>query len=98
MAEYIEREALLANFGEEPEVWYDEDHEIQARNDWHMYKNMVEAQPVADVVKVVRCKDCVIAEPSVFGDNWRFCINNDQHHQEDHFCGYGTKSRFMEDE
>lgn len=52
MAEYIEREALLEDFGEAPMVWTDSEEEIQARLDWHIYKGIVEAQPAADVVEV----------------------------------------------
>ena len=53
MAEYIEREALLADFGEEPMVWdeYDEEQR-QERWDWRRYKRIVESQPAADVVEV----------------------------------------------
>lgn len=53
MAEYIEREVLLADFGEEPMVWdeYDEEQR-QERWDWRRYKRIVESQPAADVVEV----------------------------------------------
>ena len=54
MAEYIEREALLADFGEPPMVWTDSEEEIQARLDWYVYKGIVESQPAADVVEVRR--------------------------------------------
>ena len=53
MAEYIEREALLANFGEEPMVWDECDEtEIQERWDWRRYSAIVKGQPAADVVEV----------------------------------------------
>jgi len=44
-----------------------------------------------DYVKVVRCKDCGISEPSELGCGWVFCNNNLQHHQESHYCGYGKR-------
>lgn len=56
MAEYIEREALLSDFGEEPMVWTDSDSEIQERFDWYKYKGIVEEQPSADVAPVVHSK------------------------------------------
>ena len=46
----------------------------------------------ADVVAVVRCKDCDIStESHLMGDGWRFCKNNSQHHKDEHFCGYGKR-------
>lgn len=48
--------------------------------------------PTIDAVPVVRCKDCDKSERSyVFGSGWRFCENNQQHHKDDHFCGYGER-------
>lgn len=55
----ISRSALLAAFGEEPFVWDDLDRaEIQERNDWIAYTELVKAAPAVDAVEVVRCKDC----------------------------------------
>lgn len=48
--------------------------------------------PTIDAVPVVRCKDCRIGKPSyVFGDGWVFCKNNNQTHQDTHFCSYGER-------
>ena len=45
-----------------------------------------------DAVPVVRCKDCDISQKSfAWGDGWRFCENNNQHHKDDHFCSYGKR-------
>ena len=53
MVEYIEREAVLIAFGNEPEVWCEHDPvEIQERNDWYYYRDIVEAIPAADVTPV----------------------------------------------
>lgn len=54
--EYIERGALLADFGEPPMVWTDSEEEIQERLDWYRYKGIVESQPASDVVEVVHGK------------------------------------------
>ena len=51
MAEYIEREALLADFGEEPYIWMDTDQEIQEHSDWLLYTSIVKNFPAADVVE-----------------------------------------------
>ena len=55
----ISRSALLAAFGEEPFVWDDLDRaEIQERNDWIAYTELVKAAPAVDAVEVIHCKDC----------------------------------------
>lgn len=56
MAEYIEREALLSEFGEEPYVWNDDAWEIQANNDYKYYKELVEKASAVDVTPVVHGK------------------------------------------
>ena len=54
MAEYIEREAVLKEFGEEPYIWTDTDYEIQEHNDWLRYTEIVKTFHAADVVEVDR--------------------------------------------
>ena len=40
----------------------------------------------------VRCKDCDKSKRSpLFGKGWRFCMNNSQHHKDEHFCSYGER-------
>lgn len=85
MAEYIEREALIAE--------YDRVHIGEAGG---ARKLMVEA-PACDVVGVVRCKDCKYALPyrdyyycenedSPFtNSDWAVCPNGDD------FCSYGER-------
>lgn len=60
MAEYIEREALLSAI---ETSWHNNPHSqwlvAKTHNDEHAhFLSMTLAQPVADVVEVVRCKDC----------------------------------------
>lgn len=53
MTEYIEREAAIQALGDEPEIWCERDPaEIQERNDWYYYRDIIEAIPVADVTPV----------------------------------------------
>lgn len=54
MPEYIEREALLKEIDEEcmPTNWTNSEAEIQADNDYALYRNVIEAQPAADVAEV----------------------------------------------
>ena len=49
----IDANKLLEELGEEPLVWSGLEEEIQARNDWRMFKNLVESQPTVDAVEVV---------------------------------------------
>lgn len=49
-----EADMLLEDFGEEPLVWNNSEAEIQERNDWHRYKNIVESQPTVDAMLVKR--------------------------------------------
>ncbi len=88
---YIERaEAieLLCKLSREPHYQHEgEDYYVGiAEASGEIY-----SMPAADVVEVVRCKDCRISENSMFGENWRFCKNNQQSHKVDHFCGYGER-------
>lgn len=54
--------------------------------------SMVDKQPTIDAVPVVRCKDCDKSQnSSLMGEGWRFCMNNSQHHKEDHYCSYGER-------
>lgn len=49
--------------------------------------------PTADVVEVIRCKDCEIATKDIMCDGWYFCHNNKLAHNPNHFCSYGRKKR-----
>ena len=58
MDDYISRQAAIEALGDEPESWNDTDAEIAERNQWRLDSLAIEAVPSADVVPVVRCKDC----------------------------------------
>lgn len=52
----------------------------------------IDSAPTVDAVEVVRCKDCNKSKRShLFGSGWRFCMNNSQHHKDEHFCSYGER-------
>jgi hypothetical protein len=89
MAEYIEREALLDDL-------LDRDCECADKSkqdigNWLLHEyvyGLVKEQPTADVVEVVRCKDCVYCEDELF------CICAGQTYLSvtpNHFCGHGVK-------
>lgn len=85
MPEYIEREALIK------ESTFMFDYALG-----HCKCVLVEDIlniPTADVVEVVRCKDCRIGKGNTpkMGAGWIYCNNNDQYHKETHFCSYGER-------
>ena len=86
MAEYIER-AETAEFFEKSKqtMWHKDDVAATISSK----KNI----PSADVVEVVRCKDCRIGKGNTpkMGAGWIYCENNGQYHKETHFCGYGER-------
>ena len=49
----------------------------------------IDAQPSADVVEVVRCKDCIHRNP--FGYK---CLRDNLWHDEDGFCSYGEQKEW----
>lgn len=77
MKEYIDREALIAE--------YDRVHQGPAGG---ARKLMVDA-PAADVVAVVRCKDCLHRSP--IKNNSMICLITGDYVPKDHFCSYGER-------
>ena len=51
MMNLIDRDHLLEQFGEEPEVWNNEDWEIAERNMWNECRDLVLAEDVVDTTK-----------------------------------------------
>lgn len=54
-------------------------------------KEVLDDTPTADVVEVVRCKDCRMAEEDLMIDGWYYCNNNELSHKPNHFCSYGER-------
>lgn len=55
--------------------------------------------PEADVVEVVRCKDCVHGhwnQDTLYGSCVDFCDFNDLRIDKDHFCSYGERRKEIE--
>ena len=47
--------------------------------------------PSADVVEVVRCKDCSHAHKTSFPSELRICLTTGCFHSENHFCSDGKR-------
>ena len=90
MAEYIEREALMRRIKEIHCAECDSYHGVRCRACWvDDTLDYIDSEPVADVVEVVRCKDC-----KYFGlndENVPYCSNpfglDDP--EPNGFCNYG---------
>ena len=90
MAEYIEREALMRRIKEIHCAECDSYHGVRCRACWvDDTLDYIDSEPAADVVEVVRCKDC-----EYFGlndENVPYCSNpfglDDP--EPNGFCNYG---------
>lgn len=90
MADYIDRQAAIDAMGEELLVWNDtietlDQYAVGERNQWWRDMRMLESLPSADVVEVVRCKDCKHA------DEYYHCIFSTIWNDKNHFCSYGER-------
>ena len=102
MAEYIEREALLKELKEKHDDMMQDEEYYGKRRLWHealshaRVESIVECQPTADVVEVVRCKDCIYSEKIcdiIHGEPFRVCNYGvyEQGVDDMHYCGRGAK-------
>ena len=61
-----------------------------------MFKKSIDEQPTADVVEVVRCRDCIDWE---FRDGWDHCRFFDWLLEDDNgYCHFGERREEVEDE
>ena len=97
MAEYIEREALLEK-AEEIEWWNETTGFYDHIRIVHAYD--VEDAPTADVVEVVRCKDCkyfLHDTDYCKKHNAGYCEFDNQIRARLHFCGLAIKKEGAEE-
>lgn len=102
MAEYIEREALLKDISESVVFTVRGDKpslEIRGAN---KVINRIKSAPTADVVEVVRCKDCTFSremdkyEKHLYFDTCVGCTKHSESYyslimDSDDFCSYGER-------
>ena len=55
-----------------------------------LIKNLIEKQPTAEVVEVVRCKDCRFVELMSDGKTYA-CIRQSAYKKPTDFCSYGER-------
>lgn len=82
MADYISREAALTDF-----------QSCNAENpNWtpQRVKTLLLRQPAADVVEVVRCKNCkYLVDATINANGFLICDISDMEIAPDDFCSYG---------
>ena len=96
--EYIEREALLKKLDSDLARWADSAAEYKEdKSGLHAMQEAilyVIAAPAADVVEVVRCKDCIhfLNDTAYCRNNGnRYCEYDEVMHDDEHFCSYGER-------
>ena len=91
MAEYIEREALRKVL----ENWRDAHADVDDEQGCGLLEDViweVDAQPIADVAPVTRCKDCEYGDYDSKPDGAMVCLRTKDGfwRNETDFCSYGT--------
>ena len=93
MKEYIEREilqkAINTEISEHAEDAKESLYERGYNNGLTMAYALLLKAPAADVVEVVRCKDCIYYEPCEGGKD--YCCLNEYGITENDFCSCGAK-------
>lgn len=77
---YIDAEELLQE--DFTDFWHD-------KADQKVFENILIEAPDADVVDVVRCKDCLHRGP--IKNNSMICLITGDYVPKDHFCSYGAR-------
>lgn len=107
MPEYIERESLVEDIKQYCHARIDNDAIAKMGYDFvkemGLIQRIIEKAPAADVVEVVRCKDCEYGEADYGWDGkiitpfqYR-CNYEDTWNRPDHYCGYGKKKEGAEE-
>lgn len=102
MAEYIERKALIEKIVNTPTVPIKQCYEGNfvyadgTASRQNEIINYITEQPAADVVEVVRCKDCQHARQTVYG-NYHCLVDHRLAHEETDYCSCGEKKEGAEE-
>ena len=80
MSEYIEREALMRNL-----------KHFAPEQLTPLIESLIQKQPAADVVEVVRCKDCKNYDNQFSVDNCGWCDEFNCGTSDERFCSYGDR-------
>ena len=64
---------------------------IDAIKLWNRWEKVVQKQPTADVVEIVRCKDCKNYDNQFSVDNCGWCDEFNCGTSDERFCSYGER-------
>ncbi len=90
MAEYIEREKAIAIC----QSYYEyclKMHDFSGDSIAYDIRSNIQGLPIADVVEVVRCKDCKHYNKEFHFKDEGWCVNNLYTAKDEHFCSYGER-------
>lgn len=69
--------------------------------DWKEVVSIINDAPTADVVEVVRCKDCInyayVNGYEFFGQPMRYCVRHNRLKREDGYCDDGLRKEKLEE-
>ena len=86
MARYIDADALIYS----STILYTNDGAVTG-SDAIITKTEIDQAPTADVVEVVRCKDCVCSEDDVVDEDMIWCKNYECCIHKNGYCFYGER-------
>lgn len=93
MSRYIDAENFANEIFRAWELWEKKGEDCFLFSD--VITPMLVGQPTADVVEVVRCKDCKYGERKDYMPakycNLRYCKNSSNYHGKDFYCAMGEK-------
>ena len=92
MPEYIEREAPIKDFSGGESVKSTAESIADER-----FVEAIKRAPTADVVEVVRCRDCRRATEDIMLDGFYDCEKDELIHDGNHFCGHGKRKEGAEE-
>ena len=95
MAEYIEREALIEKCKAIiQDKWNDKSAPVSWSHAYADFIDNIKEQPVADVVPVVRCKNCNYYEIGKEYEPYCNHINGLDETKDYDYCSYGERKEF----
>ena len=90
MLEYIERDKAIAICQSHYEHCL-KMHDYSGDSVAYDIRANIQGLPTADVVEVVRCKDCRRATEDIMLDGFYSCVKDGLIHDGNHFCSHGKR-------
>lgn len=97
MSEYIDRDKLIEMLNSKIEglKLFGSLYTSQTMRAFEHLAEQINEMPAADVVEVVRCKDCIYASMTIGKEQVKYCDMFDSddgvYFDKNHFCSYGKR-------